>query len=280
MYELEESEYGDDLELIEEEQYLDESLDADTDSFEDDVDLAEILREALLEDYADATADEMDEALSSILDSMSPAESFNFAKALRQIEKGAAKALSDPLVGQIAATVLPVAGGAVGTLVGGPAGTALGSTLGTAAAKALPARPSPAGRPKTPGSALVPTQPPTTSPVSGGSAAAMQGLVLSQQPDVLKGLLALALGEQGRKSVNGVSVGSMMNLLSSVFGQAAADADELLYGAEETPQYLLDADDYGYADPAIPAHRARALYSVLMDAENQDLEEAADWYDD
>ncbi len=34
--------------------------------------------------------------------------------------------------------------------------------------------------------------------------------MLTQHPDILKGLLALAMGEHGRKSINGVPVAALM----------------------------------------------------------------------
>jgi hypothetical protein len=198
----------------------------------DEPELGYVLQDAL-DGYDAGDAEDLDEALEAVLDEMSPAEAFNFGKALRTIQSATGKA------------ALPAGAAALGTVIGGPAGTALGSRLGTAAAKALP------GRPKTP--------PVTIPPVAGGSAAAAQGLVLTQQPDVLQALLALALGEHGRKSVNGVPVAAVMNMLSSVFGQAAADADELLY--------LGDSD--GESDPPIPGDRS--LYVALIDADNEEL---------
>jgi hypothetical protein len=210
--------------------------------------LADVLRDALSDEYAYASPDEMDDALDNVLGAMSPAEAFNFGKALRQLESGARKALSDPVVAQIAQTALPVAAGALGTAIGGPAGTAIGSNLGALAAKALPGAPKPV--PQAPAAA-------------GGSAAAAQGLVLTQQPDVLQALLSLAMGQLGQQKVNGVPVGQVMNMLSSVFGQAAADADELMYRGD---------DEDGEESPSDPS--GRALYSVLLDAENDDLAEA------
>jgi hypothetical protein len=65
--------------------------------------------------------------------------------------------------------------------------------------------------------------------VAGGSAAAAQALVLTQQPDVLRGLLAAALGRPGRLQVDGTPVAQLLALLSQILGQAAADADELMY---------------------------------------------------
>jgi hypothetical protein len=262
-----------------EEADLDELLGEDFDLYADVADLGEVLRGALLEDYEDALPEELDEALLNIFETLTPAESFNVGKALSQIEKGAAQALADPTVGQIAGTALPIAGAAAGTYFGGPAGTAVGASLGSAAAKALPtsgkARPATA---KKLGSSLAPGQrPPAKPPVVGGSDAATRALVLTQDPTALLSLVALALGEHGRKSVNGVPVGAVMNLLSTVFGQAAADADELLYSSEETPAYLLDAEGYPSVDPAAPAERAQALYAALLGAENESLSEATGW---
>jgi hypothetical protein len=233
----------------------------DLDWFDETAELAEVLRDALHDDFSDASSEEMDDALGEVLESMSPAESFNFAKALKQIERGAGQALSDPVFGQIVRTGLPIAAGAVGTVFGGPVGTALGSSLGTAAARALPG-----GAPTRP---AAPTPDPGRPAVAGGSAAAAQGLVLTQQPDVLKGLLALAMGEHGKKSVNGVPVPAIMGMLSSVFGQAAADADELMYLDEEGSSNESEA--LPYDSEASPG---RSLYTTLMDVDNYELAEA------
>lgn len=270
-----------DLDLLgaDEEEYFDEPLWEEFGLYADVVDPGEVLRGALLDDYEDALPEELDEALFNVFDSLTPAESFNLGKALSQIEKGAAQALADPTVGQVVGTALPIAGGAVGTYFGGPAGMAVGASLGSAAAKALP-KGGKAGQPaaKVVAPRAAPGQVPSAKPpVAGGSAAATQALVLTQQPEVLKSLLALALGEHGRKSVDGVSVGAVMNLLSTVFGQAAADADELLYASEETPAYLLDGEGYPSVDPAVPADRAQALYAALLGAENESLSEATGW---
>jgi hypothetical protein len=269
-----------DLDLEEDDENLDEFAREEFGLDEDAVDFAEVLRGSLVDDYEDALPEELDEALLNIFDSLTPAESFNFGKALSQIEKGAAQALADPTLRQIAGTALPVAGGAVGTYFGGPAGTAVGSSLGSAVAKAMP-KSGKAGQPalQTVASAMTTAQPATGKPLAAaGSSAATQALVLTQQPDVLKSLLALALGEHGRKSVDGVSVGAVMNLLSSVFGQAAADADELNYMSEAIPPpYMLDAEGHLSVDPAAPTDRAQALYAGLLSAESDQLLEATRW---
>jgi hypothetical protein len=211
---------------------------------------------------------------------LSAAEAFNFASAIDRIGKGTSQLVSDPAFVSVAHTALPVLGGAAGTLIGGPAGTALGGKLGSLAASAMPAHVSsgdgPAGRggfsPGIPASATqpgvgapapsaaaiaqpgVPPQPSLASSAAGGSAAAAQGLVLTQQPDVLRSLLATALGQHGRQTVSGVPVAQVLGLLSQVFGKAAADADELMYlgqspdAAESVLDGAGDSADLLYAD--------------------------------
>jgi len=219
--------------------------------------LADVLRDVLSDDYSHADAEAIDDALGEIMDSLSAAEAFNFAKAFKQIQKSAKKFGVDKVLGQVAGVALPIAGGAVGTLVGGPVGTALGSSLGNAAAGALTGgRPA---RPAIPG-------------IAGGSAAAAQGLVLTQQPDVLKSLLALSMGQHGKKAVNGVPVAKIMNMLSSVFGQAAADADELMYLGESRDPSDSDEATYGAYSDQWPV--GRELYTTLLDADNAELAEA------
>lgn len=234
------------------EYYLEDLVD-DEQAMEDGghLGLGEVLADALADEYADAAPEELDSALLDVMESMTPAESLNFASALRQIEKGATRTLQNPTVAKLAAAGLPIAGGAAGTVLGGPVGTALGSQLGGAAAKALSGGPA----------------------LATGSTAAKQGMVLTQQPEILKALLALALGQYGRKSVAGMPVGSAMQLLSTIFGQAAADAEELQMG-EGLPDYLLDAEGELLADPGSPEQRAQALYSALLDAEDEYLAES------
>jgi hypothetical protein len=106
--------------------------------------------------------------------------------------------------------------------------------------------------------------------VAGGSAAAAQSLVLTQQPEVLRSLLATALGQQGRQQVSGVPVAQVLTLFSQVLGQAAADADELMY-LEQQP----DAVE-GLAED-IPSASVRSLYTDLLGADNLEFAEAAGW---
>ena len=108
------------------------------------------------------------------------------------------------------------------------------------------------------------------SSVTGGSAAAAQGLVLSQQPEILRSLLAAALGQQGRQQVSGVPVAQLLTLFSQVIGQAAADADELMY-VEQQP----DAAESAVED--VSPGSVRSLYADLLGADNLEFAEAAGW---
>jgi len=250
--------------------------------------LTDALRSALRPEYADASDAEMAEALGNVLESMSPAEAFNFGSALSSITNSAKKLVSDPTFIQVAKTVTPIAAGALGTAFGGPLGGALASQLGNLAVSALTPAPTPppaAPPAAAPPPGVTPAPPPAapppaptsplaggsaTSPVAGGSAAAAQGLVLSQQPDVLRSLLATALGQSGRQQVGGIPNAQILSMLSQVFGRAAADADELMY-LEHQP----DAAESVVEDA--PAGSPQLLYADLLGADNLELAEAAGW---
>ena len=285
----------------------------------DTAELAEALRSALDEGYAEASDEAMDDALANVLDSMSPAEGFNFASALDRISKGAGHLMSDPTFVAVAQTALPIVAGAAGTALGGPIGGALAGKLGSLAASSLQARPAPAApappapappvpaapvpaapvpaapvpaapvspapvspAPAPPVQALAAPAPPApaavraapASPVAAGSAAAAQGLVLTQQPEVLRSLLATALGQQGRQTVSGIPVAQVLGTLSQIFGKAAADADELMY-LRQQPDSAESVSADVYADSA------DELYADLLGADNQELAEAVDrdWAD-
>ena len=238
-----------------------------------DAEMADALRFALREEYAGADDADLVDAATNMMSAMSPAEAFNFGAALSQIGKSAGRLVSDPTFTSIARTVAPAAGGALGTFIGGPLGTALGSKLGTLAVSALPAPPSsgsarpPAPVPTAP---AAPPAPAPVSPVAGGSVAATQALILSTHPEVRQAALATALGQHGRREISGIPAAQLLGLLSQVFGQAAADADELMYN-EAVP----DAAESAGQDTA--AGSLRSLYCDLLGADNLELAEAAEW---
>src|SRR4029450_5231247 len=72
--------------------------------------LADALRSAMRNEHADASEQEMQEALENVLETMSPAEAFDFGSALSRIGKGANQVLTDPTFNSVARTALPPAG--------------------------------------------------------------------------------------------------------------------------------------------------------------------------
>ena len=266
-------------ELLDSEDFDDADDFEDAEDFldrDDGMDMVEVLRDALHEDYSDCATVDMEAALDNVFAALSPAESLNLAKVMKQIERGATRVLSNPTAGQVIRTGAPIAGGALGTFVGGPAGTALGSTLGAAAVRALPKSGSVVATASTTPRGSVAVAPPH---VVNGSAAAAQALVLTQQPDVLKGLLALALGAHGRDTVNGVPVGTVVNLLGSIFSQAAADADALQYHSSgDLGRFARQRDSESWnPSSGMPPDHARALYEQLIDADNALIEDELRW---
>jgi hypothetical protein len=126
--------------------------------------LTDALRSAMREEYADASDEAMYDALEAVLGSMSPAEAFNFSRALNQAAQGATKLVKDPTFIQVASTAAPIVGG----LIGGPVGAGLGALASNAllsGAAPPPSSPRPASPPPT--SPSPPAPPPAAlSPLS------------------------------------------------------------------------------------------------------------------
>jgi hypothetical protein len=247
--------------------------------YEDATLMAEGLREVLHEDYQDLPAEEMEEVLFDMLDSLPPEAEWSIGGALKSIGQKSLGVLSDPTVSSLSGKVLPIAGGAVGTYFGGPAGTTMGASLGSKLAGLLPTRrkQGKAAAKLAKGSAKL-----AKGSAKNGSAAAAQLLSLLQNDKMLKGVLSLALGQNGRKAVklgtgqSSVDVSALMSLAKNLFEEAAADADELARESDFRPRYLLDSEgEYAY-DPVDPGERDQALYEALIDAEEQGLMESGE----
>jgi hypothetical protein len=78
-------------------------------------------------------------------------------------------------------------------------------------------------------------------------------LIGAQQPEFLKALLAAAMGSHGQTAVNGLPVASLLAGFSKLLGEAAADADAVMYHAGETSE-------------DVPFDDGPSLYTTLMDA--------------
>ena len=262
--EFEAFEMDDDFNFGREEYISNEPTEYELDEWEESLEDAETLREVLHEDYADSPSEEMEEALENILNSISLEEGWNIKKILRDVRK-------NKTVGQVLQQGLPLAGATVGTIYGGPLGTALGGAAGNYAAQAFTVKPKGTKRPSGPKNITRPSSsavhPKKTSP-NGGSTAAAKLLQLTQNPDVLKSLLALSLGKHGKqeiktdKSGKNVKVGAVMNLLSTLLSEAVDDADELARTGVQS-SYLYDREGEFLVDPASLEQRAGLLYESI-----------------
>jgi len=234
----------------------------------DGSDLVCVLWDALDDRYAAADPADVAEALDTALDAMSPAEAFSFTNALRQIERTAGQVVANPMARQVAGAALPLAGTAVGGPIGGVLGSLVAQHLAgptqptgsvtppVPASSSTPPAPAGSSTPPAPAGtstppALVGTSTPATP--SGGSLAATQALIGAQQPEFLKALLAAAMGSHGQTAVNGLPVASLLAGFSKLLGEAAADADAVMYHAGETSE-------------DVPFDDGPSLYTTLMDA--------------
>jgi hypothetical protein len=233
--------------------------------------------------------EDVDALFANASSQLTSAEAESLGDALRAVGRWA----NDRQLGQLAGTVLPTAGAAIGTVYGGPIGMAIGRTVGERAGQAVagnrPATPAtaPAAAPTAPrqaGTAPAPraaeptptiAQPAsgTPTPEVGGSPAAAKLLYLVQNPAFLSSLIALALGPQGQQTVplgadgKPVRVGAFVNAANSLASQAAQDADALVLDGDtesEADTYLKDESGAFLCDPAVPEQRANALLKLLQ----------------
>ena len=215
---------------------------------------ADLLRDVLHDDFADASSDDLDEAWEGVLDQLSPAEGLSLSRAL----SGARALMSNPTVLGAVKSGLPIATSVLGA-VGGPAGAVLAGQLGKTVANALP------GATRVPTAAAAAQAAPTS--VAAGSQAATRAIYALQHPLVTQALGALALGAVGKPAVGSVAVPDIAKMLNAIFNQVASDADELSYsrGTDER-----DGDSYFEDSAAAPGH---ALYTTLVDLDNAELVE-------
>jgi hypothetical protein len=244
------------------------------------------VRSALAPEYRHLPAEEIDELVTGVMESMSPEDAEGLGSFLGKVGRA---------IAPIAAKVIPVAAPIVGTMIGGPAGAAIGQLAGQAVggpapvpvmaqplppplpvapAVMTPAPVSTVTAPATPTPTVAPAVPPPA-PNTGQSAIA-QLIALLQSPACLQSLAGQALGPAGAKTV---PVGpeslpapfpAFMNALSVLAGQAAMEAAER-YGEaaeEESTSYLRDASGSFLYDPAVAEERAAALLAQLRAGES------------
>jgi hypothetical protein len=209
------------------------------------------VRELLSSEHSHVTHDELENVLASAFGNPGVNDVEDFIDTLGQVGAGILRALP---------AVLPVVGsllGPVGTVAGGIAGAS--AAAGASVSKRGPARVKPSRRGRT-------SQPPPVGPA--GATAALQLLALLFRPEVHQALIAMALGDVGRRSIRvndtPVLLAAFPNLLAVLAQQAALEYDAAVEPAENAiPRYLLDEEGNPACDPVVPEERATRLWNLL-----------------
>jgi hypothetical protein len=203
----------------------------DDDEGEDEFDLVELgdaFRDVLDAEYVGLSPEDTDMALLEIFDTLSPAESFSFGKALSSLGKGSLAAVKSPTFQQLAGSSLPV----VGMAVGGP----VGGTIAGAAGQALLGTPA----------ATPPPPPPAT------AAVAQKALVASQLPMVQQAILANAMGQVANQKVGGFSVDDILRMYGALMQKSVPPAAEGEDDPDALYEVLVGLEDEDLYDAAGP----------------------------
>jgi hypothetical protein len=175
-----------------------------------------------------------------------------------------------------APSILPVAGGVIGTAFGGPVGAMIGQKLGSLAGGAIgSATGQPAGG-GTGGGALGSVLGGLGGLLGGGgSSAAGQLLQTFLKPQTLQAVSSMALGALGKPNVSvggtQVPVSAFANLLGMLAGRAEAEYNASMSPTKTgVPSYMQDYAGEARGDPAIAESRAAVLYELLEAAQERD----------
>lgn len=199
-----------------------------------------------------------------------------FGRAVSRFARAAAPVIQRRLPGVIQ-------GATAGATMGGPYGALLGGLLG-----GLRAPPSRSPRPRPPRAAPAPAPPaaPGASPgtpgpgTPTGSASAGQLLALLQRPEIMQALLAMLMGQAGRRQVRlgreSVPVNAVTSAIAELATRATEEHNASLHRMDATPSYLLDDSGAPLCDAASPGERAGVLVDLAWRATEADLDASDD----
>lgn len=191
-------------------------------------------------------------------------------------------------VGRVAAGALPVVGSVVGTALGGPVGTMIGGAAGRIAGQALGTAVSGGGSAaagRAAGQAALGAvqgalgRREVPLPAIGGASPAMgQLLQMLARPETQRALIAMLLGQAGRRSVpvggTPVPVSAFANTLGVLANRASLEYAEMVPAAGEgTAAYLMDFAGEAAVDPAVPEARAARLLELLAETDPEQDEQ-------
>jgi hypothetical protein len=230
------------------------------------------LDEILADEYSDLPPRQLEQVLEETLGDVSPEDLENFWGSLKNVGGAVSKALPGIASGALTGATTGAALGPWGAL----GGALIGGTLGGMAqpsGQQPPQQPSAPQRPmpSPPSHAQQPPQTvspalPAVSPVP----AAAQLLQTMFQPEVLQALMAMLMGQAGRRNIpvsgTQVPVGAFTNLLGVLASKAAAEYTAVVPNGG-SPEYLYDYAGQPKGDPAVDEHRAQALWELLREAD-------------
>jgi hypothetical protein len=229
------------------------------------------LDEILADEYSDLPPRQLEQVLEETLGDVSPEDLENFWGSLKNVGGAVSKALPGIASGALTGATTGAALGPWGAL----GGALVGGTLG---GMAQPSPPPPQQPPASqrpvpsppsyaqPAPQTAPSTPLSVSPVP----AAAQLLQTMFQPEVLQALMAMLMGQAGRRNIpvsgTQVPVGAFTNLLGVLASKAAAEYTAVVPNGG-SPEYLYDYAGQPKGDPAVDEHRAQALWELLREAD-------------
>ena len=226
------------------------------------------LDDILAPEYRDLPRGQLEQVLQETLGrGVSPEDVENFWGSLQKVGGAVSKALPGIASGALSGATTGAALGPYGAL----GGALIGGTLGGVAQSGG----GPPQRPATPQSSAAPAQqPPQPSPSGQAAAAPVPGaaqlLQTMFQPEVLQALMAMMMGQAGRRDIpvggKPVPVGAFTNLLGVLANQAAAEHTATVPNGG-SPGYLSDYAGQPVVDPAVDEQRAQVLWEMLREAD-------------
>lgn len=228
------------------------------------------LDDILAPEYRDLPRGQLEQVLQETLGTdVTPEDVENFWGSLQKVGGAVSKALPGVASGALTGATTGAALGPYGALGGALIGGALGGVAQSGGSSQRPATPQAA--PQTP--ATPAQQPQTVSPGQPAAApvpAAAQLLQAMFQPEVLQALMAMMMGQAGRRDIpvggKAVPVGAFTNLLGVLANQAAAEHTAAVPNGG-SPGYLSDYAGQPVVDPAVDEQRAQVLYELLREAD-------------
>jgi len=235
------------------------------------------LRFSLSEEYQDISDNELFDLVETNLMKMTQEQEESFWSTVKKVGSKALKVGTKAVPGIIQGVSTGSVAGPWGAIAGGVIGGVSGALSKQKSPGGLIGGVSGALSKKLPMASIIPGL--------SNTPASSKLLQLVQSPLVSQALTSLNMGSAGRQAIpvgkNQVPIGDIMNLLSVLASSASKEATEAYASSSEDHYFLSDSNEYlsesdEYFDPAIPEHRAEALWNYLQRQEEfRDVEDSS-----